>query len=295
MNNSSTEATVEFKAEAMLGEGPLWDEAEKRLYWVDILSGKLFRYDPYEKTNDEFVLGEHLGAIALRKNGGLVFAMKSGFAFFDPDTGNLDKITDPEEHLSNNRFNDGKCDPTGRFWAGTMSYDLDEGEGNLYCLNTHQNVELKLEDLTIANGMAWNQNKDKFYFIDTSHRKIYAFDYDDSTGSISNKSVLREIDPTDGYPDGMTIDDDGHLFVALYDGGKIMRIEPTSGKTVYEIHLPVPKVTCCAFGGNDLNELYITTARQEMSRQELKQSPLSGSLFKAELPFSGKAAVRFSG
>lgn len=292
---TSKEATVEWKHDATLGEGPVWDEVEEKLYWVDILSGTLLVYDPHEKANAAYDVGEHLGAVALREQGGLVMAIKTGFAFYDLESGRVKNIIDPEPHLPGNRFNDGKCSPSGGFWAGTMSYDHDSRAGSLYCLNPNLSVEQKLQGVTISNGMAWNKRRDTFFYIDTLARKIYAFDYDDTWGEISNRSVLREIDPQEGYPDGMTIDEEGYLWVALYNGGKVLRIDPSDGQTVFEVHLPVPQVTSCTFGGPNFDELYITTARENMSPQEIEQVPLSGSLFKVSLPFKGRPAFRFAG
>ncbi len=295
MSYKSTEAELEVKIDAILGEGPVWDEAESKLYWIDIMSGRVFIYSPADKTNIKFDLGEHVGAIALREKGGLVTAMKSGFEFINLKTGGITKIEDPESHLSGNRFNDGKCDPGGRFWAGTMSYDQTEGAGSLYCLNSDLSIDLKLEGVTISNGLAWNREKNKFYYIDTPTGNIYSFDFDLSSGKISNRSLIRHIDQNEGYPDGMTIDTDDNLWISLYGGGKVIRIDPANGNTNFEVLLPVPKVTSCTFGGNNLNELYITTCRENMSDEEIRQFPLSGSLFKADVPFNGLKAYRFGG
>lgn len=291
----STEATIEWKQEAILGEGPVWDEVEEQLYWVDILSGHLFVYDPKEKENTVYDVGEHVGAVALREEGGLVMAMQTGFAFFDLEEQKPGPITDPESHLPGNRFNDGKCDPSGRFWAGTMAYDLTEKAGSLYCLYPDLSVETRLPGVTISNGLAWNRKRNKLFFIDTPTGNIYSFDYKDRSGEISNREVVRNIDSGEGYPDGMTIDEEDCLWVCLYGGGKVIRIAPADGQTLFEVHLPVPRVTSCTFGGPALDELYITTAREHMSEQEIAGKPLSGSLFKARLPFKGMPAFRFAG
>lgn len=295
MQLHSTQATLELKHDAILGEGPVWDEIEEKLYWVDILSGKLFEYSHHEKKKSVYDIGEHLGAVALRKEGGVVMAMQTGFAFYDLEEQKITHIADPESHLPGNRFNDGKCDPSGRFWAGTMSYDLDEEAANLYCLDSDLSINLKLQDLTISNGMAWNKKRNTFFFIDTPTRKIFSFDYDDRSGTISNRSIIKEIEKNEGYPDGMTIDEEDGLWIALYGGGKVIRIDPSNGKTLFEVHLPVPRVTSCTFGGPVFDELYITTCRENMSEREIEQAPLSGSLFKAKLPFKGMPAFRFSG
>lgn len=291
----SIEASLEFKSEATLGEGPVWDEITKRLYWVDISSSGLFIYDPEKRTNTNYDTGDHTGAIALREQGGLVMATKTGFAFYDPETRKRTNITDPESDIPGNRFNDGKCDPRGRFWAGTMAYDQKEGAASLYCLNPDLSVDVKISRLTISNGLAWDTRLGKFYIIDTPTQKIYSYDYEESSGSISNREVIKEIEENEGHPDGMAIDTEGNLWVALYGGGKVLGIDPNSGEVLHEVHLPVPQVTSCTFGGSQLDELYITTCRQFMTEQELNKAPLSGSLFKAKVPFKGLPAVRFKG
>lgn len=295
MSIQSIKADLELQFEAHLGEGPVWDEIEKKLYWVDILSGKLLEYDPVQKSNTVYEIGEHLGAAALRRQGGLLLAARSGFSFFDPASGEKTPIANPESDFDNHRFNDGKCDPRGRFWAGTLSYDLDEGAGNLYCLHPELEVELKLDDLTIPNGMAWNSQRNKFYFIDSPTGTIYRFDYDDTSGEISNRSVVRVMKSYEGSPDGMTIDVEDKLWVALYNGSRVIRIDPEDGETLFEVHLPVPRITSCTFGGEKLDELYITTAREHMTEAQIKEFPLSGSLFKANVSFKGVPAFRFAG
>ena len=290
----SIDAKLELQIEAHLGEGPVWDEADQKLWWVDLLSGKLHRYDPLDGSNISYDIGEHVGAAALRESGGFVLALASGFAFFDPKSGRIEPISDPEPDKPGNRFNDGKCDPSGRFWAGTMAYDLKQGAGSLYCLTGDLQVKRKLTGITISNGLAWNRAADRLYYIDTPTGNIYTFQYDDQTGEISEKQTVFHVENGMGYPDGMTIDTEDNLWVALYAGSKVIRIDPVAGEMMYEIHLPVPKVTSCTFGGKDLDELYITTCREHMTDEDIKEAPLSGSLFKAKLPFKGLPADRYS-
>lgn len=295
MSIQSVQAEPVIAQNAVLGECPVWDDRHNLLYWVDILSGNLFRYDPKQQKNTVFDIGEHIGSFALREKEGAILALKSGFAFYDFQSNRIERITNPESHLSNNRFNDGKCDPHGRFWSGTLSYDISEGAGSLYALSTVDNIETKLKNLTIPNGMAWNTGRKKFYLIDSPDRKIYEFDYDLQSGSIKNRSTLFEFRPSGPLPDGMTIDADGYLWVALYNGYKVVRINPVSAEIECMVELPVPQVTSCTFGGLNLNELYITTAREHMTEEEIAKVPLSGALFKAELPFHGLKADRFRG
>lgn len=293
--NTADPQVVKTEYKALLGEGPVWDDQEQQLYWVDILNGKLMIHDPERNENYRYDVGEHIGVAVLREKGGLVLALKSGFAFFDTGDQEIKPIRDPEAGLEGNRFNDGKCDPSGRFWAGTMAYNLQKGAASLYSLNPDLSVDKKISGVTISNGMAWNTDDDIFYFIDTPERAVYAFDYEQETGKIGNRRVVKVLENGEGLPDGMTIDTENKLWIALYNGSKIIRVDPVSGERLFEIALPVPKVTSCTFGGGDLDELYITTAREHMSDEDIEKAPLSGSLFKVKVPFRGKPAFRFTG
>lgn len=292
---SIVHANLEYQTDAHLGEGPVWDEINQKLWWVDILSCTLNCYDPVSKKNRSFNVDEQIGAAVLRKVGGLLIALKSGLVFFDEE---LEIIT----HIDNNftlgkgtRFNDGKCDPAGRFWVGTLDYDLEKGSGNLFCVNSDMSVDKKLDQLTIPNGMAWNSQGDKLFFIDTIARELYSFRYKKETGQISDRSVIYEFDEELGYPDGMTIDSDDKLWISLYAGRKVIQINPKNGHIEFEIRVPVPKPTSCTFGGEDLKTLFITTCREHMDDSDLEKAPLSGSLFSIDLPFSGRPADRFNG
>lgn len=289
------DAELECKTETHLGEGPVWDAGKKVLYWVDILSGRLFEFNPESGILSIHNIGEPIGAAVIRSRGGFVLAMQSGFAFFNPDTGNISRIADPESHLPGNRFNDGKCDPAGRFWAGTMSDELEKEKGSLYCLNPDLTIQRKHTGISISNGLAWNEAADTLYFIDTLTHLLTAFDYNAETGHISNQRVATRFDKKLGYPDGMAMDEKGKLWIAFYNGSKVIRINPESGQLSAVITLPVPKPTSCAFGGPEMNELYITTCRENMSRKEIEKAPLSGSLFKVKLPVKGLPVQAFEG
>lgn len=290
-------ADPEFEYDAELGEGPVWDENRQHLWWVDLLKGKICCYSPADQTNKVYPAGEYTGAVALREKGGLVAALWSGFAFFDPDSGRIRKVTDPEPQKAGNRFNDGKCDSSGCFWAGTMKHNQNKGkgQGSLYRLNPDLSTERVLTGLTIPNGLAWDDQRGKFYHIDTGLRQIRSFTFKRETGVLSDPEVFKTFDGENGFPDGMAIDAEGGLWVALYAGGKVVRLHPENRTIDFEISLPVPKPTACTFGGKDLDELYITTGREFMTDGEIANAPLSGSLFKAAVPFRGLPASRFAG
>ncbi len=281
---------------AKLGEGSLWDERTQLLYWVDIQRNQVYAYNPETHSNLGYDVKEHVGTLVFREKGGLMLALKNGFARLDLQTGAVEKITDPESHLPNNRFNDGKCDPQGRFWAGTMSYSFESGAGSLYCLDHDYTVTKKTENVTISNGLVWTKAQDMFYYIDSRAYTIAAYDYDPPSGAISHIRNIKEFPPEEGGPDGMAIDAEDHLWVALYGEGKVIRVDPQTGETVFQVLVPhAPEVTSCAFGGKDWDDLYITTAASKMTDADWETHPHSGGLFRAKVPFHGVPSARFQG
>lgn len=264
----------------LLGEGPIWDTNTQTLWWVDILEGTVHRYCPDDETFQQINLQQTVSSIALRKNGGCIITLKNGFAYLDPQNGRLKPIVSLKEDISVNRFNDGKCDSAGRFWAGTMNMeDPINQTAALYFLDPDLRVSTVIEGVACSNGLAWDIERSKFYFIDTPTRQVVAYDYEDTTGKISNKKTAVHIPSKDGLPDGMTIDSEGMLWVALWDGWAVARYNPTTGECLTKIGLPVAKVTSCTFGGKNLNDLYITTARAGLTEEELALQPLAGCTF----------------
>jgi len=281
----------------LLGEGPIWDQRNKRILWLDILNGEIHQFSSIQQKHQVMKVGQSVGAVALRTSGGLIAALQHGFAAIDLENEAIHMISDPESHLPSNRFNDGKCDPMGRFWAGTMdNAEEQEGAGNLYMLNTDLSVSLKIENVTCSNGLAWSPDNRTFYYIDTPTRQVVAYGYEAASGSIHSKRTIITIPVEEGYPDGMTIDAEGMLWVAHWDGWKVSRWNPATGKLVDSIRLPVSLVTSCTFGGENLEDLYITTAKKGLSESELEEQPLAGSLFVIrQSGYKGVAAVEFQG
>jgi len=263
----------------LCGEGPLWDDQHKRLYWIDIVRGEINCHLSDEKQLAHFETGQKIGAIGLTESGKLIAALKNGIYHIDFFNGTMTKISDPEPDKADNRFNDGKCDPAGRFWAGTMSDKGVPGSGSLYTLEKDGTVSKKLQKLSISNGLAWGLHAEKFYHVDTPTRKIVAYDYCNESGMISNGVPIIEIDETEGVPDGMTIDAEGMLWVAHWNGGRVSRWDPGTSRKLSEIFLPVSKVTSCAFGGENMEDLYVTTARVGLSPGEIIDQPLAGATF----------------
>lgn len=278
---------------ALLGESPCWDQKRQRLYWVDILQKRLHWYDTLSQKNHTIQLQHRIGCVAARKRGGLILALENGFSLLDLETKKITFLADPEEHLSSHRFNDGKCDPTGRFWAGTMSLDESLKEGSLYSLDAERNVQRWLENLGISNGIGWSPDFQKMYFIDSPTREIVAFDYD--TGSLSHRRVVITIPEDAGYPDGMTVDREGMLWIALWGGGKVTRWNPATGKLLDEIPVPACHATSCTFGGPRMSDLYITTAQKDMNPTQRKTYPHAGCLFRIKTEFVGMESFEFAG
>ena len=279
---------------SLLGEGPVWDNVQKCICWIDILNGNIHQFWPDQKKFITISVQQMIGCLAVCTNNDFIAALQNGFAFIDRDNGAIKLIADPEAHLSGNRFNDGKCDPAGRFWAGSMSLSEEAGAGSVYVVqNDSQPIKI-IESVTISNGMAWSPDHQTFYYIDTPTFLILAYDYDIVNGQIGNKRTVIKIDDQDGYPDGMTIDNEGMLWIAHWDGWQITRWNPGTGKKIHSLKLPVAKITSCMFGGNNLEDLYITTAKVGLTENELKQQPLAGSLFVIyDCGFKGIPAVEF--
>ncbi|RFU67626.1 SMP-30/gluconolactonase/LRE family protein [Peribacillus saganii] len=282
-------------AKATLGEGPAWDAKNQVLYWIDIKERKIFIYNPESGINDTFELQQSIGAAVPRNSGGLIVALENGFHFLDLQSGKLTVIADPEQGLPDNRFNDGKCDANGRFWAGTMAKDGTGTNGSLYCLNTDLTVQQMLKGLGISNGMAWNKQNQTMYFIDTPTNQVAAFDFKLGEGTISNKRFVVEFPEGEGFPDGMTIDEEGMLWIAHFAGSQVSRWNPQNGEKLESVTLPVANVTSCVFGGPDLDDLYITTARDGLDEQDLQKQPHAGGLFRVKTNTRGSETYFFKG
>jgi sugar lactone lactonase YvrE len=282
-------------AKATLGEGAIWHAQAQRLYWVDIEPGRLHVFDPASGSDRAFDVGQMIGTVVPRARGGMMLALGHGFAAFDPRTGTVSPWSDPEAHLPQNRFNDGKCDPAGRFWAGTISLQREPGAANLYCLEPNGEVRVMLRGLTNSNGIAWSLDHSEMYHIDTPTRRVTAFNYDLASGQIENPRTVITVPPDFGKPDGMTIDAEGMLWIALWDGGCVRRWDPRSGKLLDTVAVPVRRVTSCAFGGPGLRDLYITTARTGLTESDLACEPHAGGLFRARPGVAGVAAFEFAG
>jgi sugar lactone lactonase YvrE len=282
-------------AACLLGEGPVWDADSGCLYWVDIKAPALYRYRPAGGEVRRWSLPEPVGAAALREGGGLLLALRTGFAFFDPQTGDLERLFDPEPQSPQNRLNDGKCDALGRFWVGSMHEAEQDPTGHLYRLDPDLGLERFPMGFVVTNGPDWSGDGRTFYFNDSARRRIHAYDFDMERGRLGERRLFVEVPVGDGYPDGQCIDSEDHLWTAHWDGGRVTRYRP-DGTVERVVRLPAPLVTSCCFGGDDLSVLYVTTARAGLTSAALEAAPLSGGLFAVTgLGVKGRPPARFGG
>lgn len=286
-------AELVFKARSIVGEGSIWDWERGRLIWVDIMNGEIYSFDPATGSNRLiFKSDQPVGTVVQRERGGLAAVLRHGFCFVDEETGAAQMICEPEAGKPNVRFNDGKCDAAGRFWAGSMGKN---GAGSLFRLGPDLRCDRMLEGITTSNGIAWSADGGTMYYTDTPTHVIWAFDYDIDTGNISNNRTIVEIKPGEGGPDGFTLDAEGMLWVAQWGGWQVGRYDPKTGKKLDMVEVPAAQVSSCAFGGDNLNELYITTATQNLPEEKLAGQPLAGSLFVAKVNVDGLKANKFKG
>jgi sugar lactone lactonase YvrE len=263
----------------LLGEAPLWDAANKTICWIDILNGYIHEFIPSKNEHKKVAVNDMIGAIALCTNGNFLAALKSGLSLIDRDNGKITLLCHPEVHLPENRFNDGKCDPAGRFWTGTMALSEKEEAGSVYMIEKDLSHSIKIEGVTISNGLAWSPDNKAFYCIDTPTFEVVAYDYEVETGNISNRRVVITVPKIEGFPDGMTIDHQGMLWIAHWGGWQVARWNPMTGEKLSSIPLPAARITSCTFGGKDLQDLYITSARVGLTQKQLEEQPLAGCLF----------------
>jgi len=271
----------------------MWHAERKSFFWVDI-DGKAFHEYKLESSKVQtWQLFHRISLIVENKDGKLILGMENEIASFDLQTEMMESLVDLEKDIPSNRSNDGACDAAGRLWIGTMASDFARHKGSLYCIDKNLSVIKKLENLSIPNGLVWSLDNKRMYFIDTPTQCVRSFLFDVESGDIQFEKVVIEIDKQNGSPDGMTIDEEGMLWIAHWNGFGVYRWDPLKGKLLDKITLPVPQVSSCVFGGEGLNYLFITTARENMSGAELQKYPDSGNVFIVETKVKGVPAFKF--
>lgn len=277
-----------------LCEGPCWDERTGTLVWVDILAGAVHVVDPRTAEHSTHPLQMPVGAVAPRRRGGWVAAVERGFLFLDDAWQPTGAVIAAPGQPPGTRFNDGACDPRGDFWAGTLAYDGTPRVAALYRLEADGCVREVLSGVTNSNGIAWSPDGATMYYVDTGLGTVDSFDVNPVTGTVSGRATLIRITEGDGLPDGLTVDAEGHLWLALWGGGCVRRYTP-SGALEAVVELPVALVTSVAFGGSELDELYITTARQGLTPSQQRAQPLAGSIFRHRPGTTGIPVAPFAG
>ncbi|MGH3715776.1 MAG: SMP-30/gluconolactonase/LRE family protein [Micromonosporaceae bacterium] len=272
---------------ARLGEGPIWDDRDGVLYWVDVLGRAVHVHDPQGEPDRTIDIGAHVSAIGLRESGGLLIAVVDRVRTLDPRTGEMATIATVKHPGPQARFNDASCDPAGRFWVGTMAYDSTPGAGILYRLDRSGEVTPVLDGITVSNGLGFTPDGGTLYYADTPTQKIDVFAVT-AGGRLTDRRTLVEIPKQQGSPDGLTLDAEGCVWVALWDGAAVHRYTP-DGALDRVVEFPVPRPTCPVFGGPDLDTLYATSAATG------NDNPLSGALFAVDAGVAGLPPDRFLG
>jgi sugar lactone lactonase YvrE len=288
----ATVADVLVQCEDQLGECPLWDDRAGWLWWVDSRGPAVKHVAPGSRAASVIALQEVVGSIAFRERGGMLAATKSGIHAMDPATGRLQAVARPEAQLPDNRFNDGRCDRSGRFWAGTMCDVRRDPVGTLYRLDRDLSCTPLRNAFIIPNSLAWSPDGRTMYYADTNRHTIWARDYDPASGEATRERVFADTGP--GRPDGSCVDAAGCLWNAEYGAARLVRYTP-AGRVDRVLPLPVDNPTCCCFGGARLDELYITTARQRLTAGQLAEQPLAGSVLVARSGVHGLPESRFAG
>ncbi|XP_056416477.1 regucalcin [Hyla sarda] len=284
-----------------IGESPVWDEREGVLVYVDITGQKVCRWNPSTNKIQSVPLEEPVGSVALRKSGGYVIASGTTFAALNWEDQSVTPLARVDEDKPNNRFNDGKVDPEGRFFAGTMSQEIrpavvERNQGSLFTLYADHSVVKHFDMVDISNGLDWSLDHKTMYYIDSLSYAVDALDYDVKTGKTCNRRNVYKLQKDEGIPDGMCIDAEGKLWVACYNGGRVIRIDPEAGKVIQTVKLPVDKTTSCAFGGKDYTEMYVTSACEGMDEEWSARQPQSGGIYKITgLGVKGIPPSKFAG
>lgn len=285
-------ATCVVQGKNQLGEGPVWDDQLGELFWVDIEGCTLHRYRPSDEKQSRYTFEQKIGSAVPAEDGSWIVSLADGFYRLDLESGRTSLLAHTEDGAKGNRLNDGKCDRSGRFWAGTMSAKW-EKDANLYTLEQGGRLTKRLSGVVCSNGLAWNADNTIMYYIDSAERIVYAFDYDEHTGDITNRRpVIVYPDEEKGGPDGMCIDVEGMLWIGHWGGWQVSRWNPQTSEKLLAVDIPVRNVTSCAFGGDQLDELYITTTVIGNDNEELQSQPLAGSLFRFKTDTRGLPVSR---
>ncbi|XP_049895803.1 regucalcin isoform X2 [Epinephelus moara] len=298
---SSVKVECVVKKSALIGEGPVWEESEQMLLFVDIAGQKVHRWSPATNQIQSVETGDMVGFAVPRRSGGYVAGVGRSIVAIDWSTQTMTSLVEVDEDKLNNRLNDGKVDPIGRLLAGTMGKEerpavVQKQQGSLFSVTSDLTVTKHLSQVDISNGLDWSLDQKTFYYIDSLALTVDAFDYDSNTGHIGNRRVVYHMEEGEGLPDGMTVDAEGRLWVACYNGGRVISIDPATGMRLQTVSLPVTKTTSCCFGGPDYSDLYVTSASVGLDQSDRRAQPLAGGTFRVTgLGVKGRPSNSFSG
>ena len=270
----------------VLGEGAIWSSARNVFFYVDIEGQKVGIVDPVSRMTKERHLLEKVGTVVPAADGRLILGLENSISIFDFDSEELQQLVKLEPEIPTNRSNDGKCDAAGRLWIGTMNKEAIGDVGALYCFDGEEIIKM-IPNRKVSNGICWSNDNSTMYYIDSIDYNIKRYDFDLIDGTISNESIVVEMNKSGFVPDGMTIDKEGMLWVAMWGEGCVNRYNPFSGELVGKVEVNAPYVTSCAFGGNGMTQLLITTASTGLNEEQLKQFPDSGALFLVDVAIKG--------
>jgi sugar lactone lactonase YvrE len=280
------EVELVLDAGAELAEGPSWLAGRDELLWVDILAGRVHLFDPASGGDRSFEAGQPVGAAVPADDGRLALAARDGFVMLDLRRGLIEPVADVELELSGNRMNDGKCDSAGRFWAGTMATDMRPAAGALYRLDANRRVDRMVDGVGISNGLGWSPDDRLMYYVDSMERRIDVFDFDARSGAIAGRRPLVSVDGP-GVPDGMAVDAEGGLWVAVWGAGRVLHLLP-DGTAAGAVEVPASRPSSVCFGGPELRDLYITTARQGLRPERRTAEPHAGGIFRCRPGVAGQ-------
>lgn len=298
---SSVKVECVVKTSALIGEGPVWEESEQMLLFVDIAGQKVHRWSPATNQIQSVETGDMVGFAVPRRSGGYVAGVGRSIVAVDWSTQTMTSLVEVDKDKLNNRLNDGKVDPIGRLLAGTMGKEeqpavVQKQQGSLFSVTSDLTVTKHLSQVDISNGLDWSLDQKTFYYIDSLALTVDAFDYDSNTGHIGNRRVVYRMEEGEGLPDGMTVDAEGRLWVACYNGGRVINIDPATGVRLQTVSLPVTKTTSCCFGGPDYSDLYVTSASVGLDQSDRRAQPLAGGIFRVTgLGVKGRPSNSFSG